>query len=402
MKLIITNTTYSFREYEDGNPEVVCEYTLTLRKARNSGDYLEALDYLERGIANFNRETTAPTLSDLGLKYDPETMMLGPTGNVTHAPVDRTVEGEKVTYASELKLASPTGPFIKPEEPAAPKDAEYTSPVMCENVTAKEVGYPSEVVTPLGIGLVGIRPATTESEKLAVEFVADALEQHRIAKASEMAETPVQEVKAETPVTTIQEVVSDPQADLFEEFEERCGIVSTVEQATELWLRYRSDIMAYDKAFRERCSNALVLGLEPHLPNCTRQEINALLKDSITKAFKKPEQPPTEPPQPVAAQDDAVSKLVAEFAELENNPKLAEAEVFRVAIATCAVPGKKTTDKERVYAMMREALEIHTKSRNGSVIKGFFPTDSILQDKICTNNGKFKMMCLAGKLPLEK
>jgi len=389
MKLIITNTTYSFREYEDGNPEVVCEYTLALRKARSSGDYLEALDYLERGIANFNRETTAPTLSDLGLKYDPETMMLGPTGNVTHAPVDRTVEGEKVTYASELELATPTGPFIKPKEPAAPKDAEYTSPVMCENVTISDV----------------LKLGSTEAERAAVQYVADAvdkLEKSATAPKPEVVETPAQEVKAETPVTTVQEVVSDPQADLFEEFEERCGIVSTVEQATELWLRYRSDIMAYDKAFRERCSNALVLGLEPHLPNCTRQEINALLKDSITKAFKKPEQPPTEPPQPVAAQDDTVSKLVAEFAELENNPKLAEAEVFRVAIATCAVPGKKTTDKERVYTMVREALEIHTKSRNGSVIKGFFPTDSILQDKICTNNGKFKMMCLAGKLPLEK
>ena len=173
--------------------------------------------------------------------------------------------------------------------------------------------------------------------------------------------------------------------------------MKNLEQAVEVWSNFFSRMSKYGKPYTDERGVDLTMALADAL-NIEAQEAKAMIREGLKKAAPKP--PPGEEPAQakpaVLDLTEAVDALAAKFEELESDPKLSESEVFRVSILAC-----KSADPQKVYPVLRDALDKHVKSRNGSLIKGFFPADTILQDRILNpeKNAKFRMMARVTKLP---
>lgn len=351
MKLSIEHTKYSCYASSNG-AEYDASISLRLSNLRSSHDYLEVLRYVQNFVDEFDKahvvvEPPAPTLSELGLLYDEETGTVGPKPSENVGPVflDKRVGLAELVVNKEL--STPTGPFVKPSVPAEPK----------------------EIVTE---------------------------------RAPEPVATPVVEEPATPPVDEPKEEIPEPEPPseselLAEEFRIKCYEVKNLEQAVEVWSNFFSRMSKYGKPYTDERGVDLTMALADAL-NVEAQEAKAMIREGLKKAAPKPT-PGEEAAQPKPATPDlteVVDALAAKFEELESDPKLSESEVFRVSILAC-----KSADPQKVYPALRDALDKHVKSRNGSLIKGFFPADTILQDRILNpeKNAKFRMMARATKLP---
>ena len=367
MKLQITHSDYSFQKYDDKDEHRVDIY-LSVFDVTSSNDYIEVLRFVQNFVDEFGKThvvvpPSPPTLSELGLRYDEETGTVGPKPAEMIGPVFLDQKAGLAELVVNTNLSTPTGPFVKPTEPANPP--------------AIEVAQPVEMTTPHA-------PRPEEA---------------------------VMDVKVEQPVKEEPAPPADPEPPtedqlITEEFQKGCFNVKTLEQAIELWSAFYSRMSKFGKPFTDARGVDLTMALADAL-QIEAQEAKAMIREAIKKMQVKPATPaeaPSETPKPAVLDlSETVEALVKKFEELESDPKLTESEVFRSSIVICAVPGKQTTDPQRVYSVMREALERHVKSRNGSMIKGFFPTDSILSDRILSEkNAKFLMMTKVAKLPIEK
>ena len=375
MKLSIEHAKYSCYVSGDGT-EHDANISLRLDNLRSSHDYLEVLRYVQNFVDEFDKahvvvEPPAPTLSELGLRYDEETGTVGPKPSENVGPVflDKRVGLAELVVNKEL--STPTGPFVKPSEPANPP--------------AIEVAQPVEMMTPHAP-----RPE---------EAVMDV-------KVEQPAPTPEPEPVKEEPAPPADPEPPTEDQLITEEFQKGCFNVKTLDQAIELWSAFYSRMSKFGKPFTDARGVDLTMALADSL-QIEAQEAKAMIREAIKKMQAKPVAPAeaqSEESKPAVLDlSETVEALVKKFEELESDPKLTESEVFRSSIVICAVPGKQATDPQRVYAVMREALEKHVKGRNGSLIKGFFPTDSILSDRILSEkNAKFLMMTKVAKLPIEK
>jgi len=375
MKLQITHSDYSFQKYDDKDEHRVDIY-LSVFDVTSSNDYIEVLRFVQNFVDEFGKThvvvpPSPPTLSELGLRYDEETGTVGPKPAEMIGPVFLDQKAGLAELVVNTNLSTPTGPFVKPTEPANPPAIEVAQPV---EMTTPHAPRPEEAVMDV--------------------------------KVEQPAPTPEPEPVKEEPAPPADPEPPTEDQLITEEFQKGCFNVKTLEQAIELWSAFYSRMSKFGKPFTDARGVDLTMALADAL-QIEAQEAKAMIREAIKKMQVKPATPaeaPSETPKPAVLDlSETVEALVKKFEELESDPKLTESEVFRSSIVICAVPGKQTTDPQRVYSVMREALERHVKSRNGSMIKGFFPTDSILSDRILSEkNAKFLMMTKVAKLPIEK
>lgn len=375
MKLQITHS--SFQKYEDKDEHRVDIY-LSVFDVTSSNDYIEALRFVQNFVDEFGKThvvvpPTPPTLSELGLRYDAETGIVGPKPAEMVGPVFLDQKAGLAELIVNSNLSTPTGPFVRPSEPANPPAIEVAQPVEIPEV-AKIMDVKCETPMPVEVE----QPAPTPEPE-------------------PVKEEPAPPADPEPP--TEDQLIA-------KEFMKGCFNVKTLEQAIELWSAFYSRMSKFGKPFTDARGVDLTMALADAL-QIEAQEAKAMIREAIKKMQAKPAAPaetqPDESKPAVLDLSETVEALVKKFEELESDPKLTESEVFRSSIVVCAVPGKQTTDPQRVYSVMREALEKHVKGRNGSLIKGFFPTDSILSDRILSEkNAKFLMMTKVAKLPIEK
>ena len=404
MKLQITHSDYSFQKYDDKDEHRVDIY-LSVFDVTSSNDYIEVLRFVQNFVDEFGKThvvvpPSPPTLSELGLRYDAETGTVGPKLAEMIGPVFLDQKAGLAELVVNTNLSTPTGPFVKPTEPSVPKMA----------VRSNDSSPPQAQITPAEAEALAYIAQASKTRELDIarakihphpEEVMDVkVEQPAPAPAPEL-----EPVKEEPAPPADPEPPTEDQL-ITEEFQKGCFNVKTLEQAIELWSAFYSRMSKFGKPFTDARGVDLTMALADAL-QIEAQEAKAMIREAIKKMQVKPATPaeaPSETPKPAVLDlSETVEALVKKFEELESDPKLTESEVFRSSIVICAVPGKQTTDPQRVYSVMREALERHVKSRNGSMIKGFFPTDSILSDRILSEkNAKFLMMTKVAKLPIEK
>ena len=376
MKLVIEHSDYHVYADESGPDEFKGSISLRLLNMQTSRDYLRALEFVQNFVDEFGKTHVVvppppPTLSELGLRYDAETGTVGPKPAEMIGPVFLDQKAGLAELVVNTNLSTPTGPFVKPTEPANPPAIEVAQPV---EMTTPHAPRPEEAVMDV--------------------------------KVEQPAPTPEPEPVKEEPAPPADPEPPTEDQLITEEFQKGCFNVKTLDQAIELWSAFYSRMSKFGKPFTDARGVDLTMALADSL-QIEAQEAKAMIREAIKKMQAKPVAPAeaqSEESKPAVLDlSETVEALVKKFEELESDPKLTESEVFRSSIVICAVPGKQATDPQRVYAVMREALEKHVKGRNGSLIKGFFPTDSILSDRILSEkNAKFLMMTKVAKLPIEK
>lgn len=384
MGLEISSETYR------SGAELGSEFVIRYSFCPNRNFFAKAGNLLAKAVADLSKELDKDHLALIGLS--PEGAELpSPTGPVILEQIGTVTAMRETDEAVQASLAANPGDierleeilgmrreglFVKPSEPAKPKDLHCEVPelphtILCKPDQIENAVQILQANAPTGIEIRVAEPSQVEHDVGPEPEEPEPSEKDKLATAFEL--------------------------DCFEK-------VNSPETAAKLWEEYKERVSAYGDAYRKMRATSLVMAVVDHNEGLTVPEAGTLIQAEVKKLNAKPAEKAPENVQPEAPEDitPLVEKFIEALKEFDNKPNVSESELFRLLAVTCASPmPDRKVNPTKAFAVLDGATTLH----KSPLLVKTFPDMAATKEKIlgdASKTKKFSMMCAAAKIQIEK